>query len=164
MDRAATCRVAFDTGPTSRTITTPLPPWDISGRLELQCILSVTKADTDAGDTLDVRVQFLLADGLTWNTVARFPAILGSDTPSATAPETRVLTVSNIPLETTDVAYEPDGSAGGTVITADSVRNGPFPRKYRTSDGWQPSIRLQFAVTDADADGDFEGQVLLMAA
>jgi hypothetical protein len=48
------------------------------GQLEL--VLDVTNADTDAGDTLDVFVDCSI-DGVTWFNICHFTQVLGTDVP-----------------------------------------------------------------------------------
>ena len=84
---------------------------------------------------------------------------------TTTAPETRIMNLQNrIELDTPEESYEATGSLGGTEIAAGSVRQGPFPSKYRTSDGWQSNWRVTATVVDADSDGVWTGSLWLICA
>lgn len=132
--------------------------------------IELTAADTDAGDTLNIRFQESLNGGTTWNTRARSIQFLGTLSPSASAPETyRLVMAADPPLITTDAAYEPGGSAGATEILAEAVVNGPFARINRPAAGSPPGTtarnpahRINIAVVDADSDGNFAGTLRLL--
>ena len=146
--------------------TTVLAALDLSRCQSLRGELTITKADTDAGDILDVKVQSLCRDGITWNTRMRFPEILGTLTASAADPTTYILNLVNrVPLETTEESYEATESAGaGAEIAKGSVKNGPFPAKIRSSLGLLPGWRVVVDVTDAGTtNADFEGTLFLIA-
>lgn len=161
----AASRVAkytLDTGPGSQTLLVPIDV-DLSRGDEILIELELTKAQTDAGDTLDVRLQDCtsLTTAEVWNTRARFAQFIGTVTVSAAAPEVRRLALQAYgTLPDTEEAYEPSGSAGAAEIAAGTVLNGPFPGVRRLSAGGRKqSWRLKIDVVDADSDGDFEGRI-----
>ena len=146
--------ITFDTGTSS--VTTELDAIDLSGVQALILILNLTKADTGAGDILDIKFQET-GDRVTWNTRARFPNFIGTLSPSATAPETYRMTINTRQdLSVGEEAYEPDGSAGATALTADQVIHGPLLSPVRSSTGKATAHRVVFTVTNATA-ADFEG-------
>lgn len=155
-------RYDFDTGVS--TVTQQLDPIDLSGALSLVFDLKLTKADTDAGDILDVTFQET-TDRVTWNNRLRFPNFLGDLSPSAGAPETYKMTLScTRPLTVGEEAYEPTGSASATALAVDEVIHGPLLSPFRDSAGKQTAHRVVFTVTDAGAaNADFEGNLTIWA-
>jgi hypothetical protein len=74
---------------------------DISGYSRLAVLLSVTNADTDAGDTLDVYVDVSPDGGTTYLNAIHFAQVIGTDAASkafavldASAPGTSVIAVT----------------------------------------------------------------------
>lgn len=51
---------------------------DVSGYSRILCLLSVTNADTDAGDTLDVYVDVSPDGGDTWLNAVHFTQVIGT--------------------------------------------------------------------------------------
>ena len=149
----------FNTGAGAQTITQEIE-LDLSLCKCLLVELKVTKADTDAGDTLDVELQDT-TDRVAWHRRIRFTAVTGDLSPSATAPIYRRATINQvIDLAATEEVYTPDGSAGATALIAGTVINGPFPGKVASAGvGVLNSWRVSLTVVDADSDADFEGQV-----
>ena len=152
---------AIDTGAGGQTINTNFPVLDLAGYSQIRGTLSLTKALTEADDTLDVYLQSLAEDKITWNDRAHFGQITGADSPTATAPEVRFVNVQAcVALEATEEAYEATGSLGGSRLPAGSVRNGPFPDKLYQGGLWIPNWRVQIVVVDpTGANADFEGSV-----
>jgi hypothetical protein len=156
---------AFDLAAGATATSTIEVEGDLSYAQALLLELVVTKAEDDADDNLDVRFQDT-TDRVVWNTRGRFEAIVGNATVSATAPETRRLTITQAPiaLEATEEGYEPSGSAGGSQPSAGAVINGPFPGKFRDATGWRASWRFQLVKTDtAGDDAEFEGTLRVWA-
>jgi hypothetical protein len=151
---------SFDTGASGQTVTLTYDPIDLTGMRSIVGYLNVTKADTDAVDTLDGVFQFT-RDGSIWHSVAAWPQITGDMSPSSTAPEVRQFIAQNVPTELTGASYEPTGSTGATALIAGSVRNQPFPGKIYSGGLWISAMRVVLTVVDADADADFEGDVVL---
>ena len=156
------CRIgpfSIDGGVQTTNILFPLV--DLAGYDQIRGTLSVSKALTEADDTLDVYIQSLAQDGVTWNDRAHFGQVTGADTPAAATPEVRFVNIlARIPLEATEKAYESSGSVGGTRLAAGTVRNGPFPDKFYTGGLWTPNWRIQVVVVDpTGANADFEGSV-----
>lgn len=143
------------------TTTTNFDPVDFSGCKNISFRLELTTAATDAGDTLNTKVQCTWDKQTTWDDRARLPQYLGTATVSATAPETEELTVSrDAPLMGTEEVVEPSGSAGGTAASASTVRNGPFPPKQRNSTGLLANWRMVQTVVDAgSANAHFAGNL-----
>ena len=151
----------FDTGTSS--VTYELDPIDLSSALFCVITVILTKADTGAGDILDVSFQET-EDRVTWNRRARFPNLIGTLTASATAPEKYQQTISSKQdLTTSEESYEPDGSAGATALAADTVIHGPLRRPVRGSTGKLTAHRVVLTVTNATA-ADFEGVLTVHAA
>lgn len=154
--------ITFDTGAGGQTITTELPLLNLGRAETIALVLKVTKADTDANDTLDVYFDETF-DRVTWDNRGRFQQITGDMSPSATAPEVRKLVISSrIALDATEESYETSGSAGGSDLAAGTVRNGPFAPIFRNTAGIAASHRLRFVVADpTGSNADFEGSVTL---
>jgi hypothetical protein len=150
----------FDTGTSS--VTYELPPLDLSMARAVIVHITLTKADTGAGDILDVKFQDRV-DELTWNTRARMPLFLGTLSPSSTAPETYQQTiVGKHQLTTGEESHEPTGSAGATELAVDSVAHGPLKKFLRTSSGRKTAHRVVLVVTNGTA-ADFEGTIRVYA-
>lgn len=148
-------------------------PLDLSDAAELQCELSVTATDTDAGDTLDVYIQSTI-DGVTWDDRVHFTQLIGTLSASAGTPEALRATLQQFgAFSDTEEMSEPSGSAGGSRLTAGTVKNGGFPRPLRrgTVTGALPnqtqmpgaSWRVSYVMVDADADGVFTGTLSVYA-
>lgn len=142
-------------------------PHDLSRAKQLQLVLKVTTADTDAGDTLDVKIQSRNQAGV-WNTRYRFKAITGDLSPSANSPELLHGVLESFgPLRSDEESFEPSGSAGAsepTVIGDGVAINGPFPPLYRTAAGRQATWRAMFVVTDAGTQNASFAGTLYVAA
>lgn len=158
----------FVIGPVSidggvQTTNTLLDELDLAGCSQIRGTLSVTKALTEGDDLLDVYIQSLAEDGITWNDRAHFGQITGGDSPTVTAPEVRFVNITaRIAIEATEEAYESSGSLGGTRLPAGTVRNGPFPDKLYSGGLWVANWRIQVVVVDpTGANADFEGKVWL---
>jgi hypothetical protein len=153
----------LNTGVGTQTITETFDKFDLSRARAVIGKLTLTKADTDAGDLLDVYFEER-TNTLTWNQRARFEQVLGSGSPTATDPEERTIVVSaDVNLDTTEESYEDTGSLGGTALSAGTVRNGPFAGKLYSSGAPVATHRMRVVVTDADNDADFEGTVAFYA-
>lgn len=154
---------SVDTGAGSATTNVNLDAFDLSGASALILRGSMSKTDTDAGDTLAITLQSTF-DALTWTDRARLGNFTGDMSAAATTPEVLVAVVhQGDAIDSTEEAYEPSGSLGGSAIAAGSVLNGPFPGLLRTALGRQPSWRVNIVWTDADSDGDMEGTIEVYA-
>ena len=167
----------FTLGPGSSTSFVSLNPVDLSHARELLVEIKVTTADTDAIDTLDVRLQDCsditfaqLPTGTAgWNDRARAQAFTGDMSPTTAAPEYYRLSVQQlVDIAATEEAYEPSGSAGASALTAGSVLNGPFPGTLRGALGVKeatriPNWRIRYQVVDADNDASFIGTTTVWA-
>lgn len=152
---------AFDSGAGSQTILLTYPPLDLSWKRQILGVLTVTKADTDAADTFDAYLEFS-RDGSIWNQVAEWDQILGTASPSATAPEIRNIVVQQgIALDPNEEANEPTGSAGAASLVPGSVRQVSFPGKIYSGGAVISAMRVRLVVVDANSNGDFEGSVVL---
>lgn len=156
MPTRAVQTVTIDTGAGGQTLNYNLDQLDLSNADWMRLTLTLTKIDTDAGDTCDVYVQSRGKDG-NWMDRAHFPQVLGTGSP--TEIWTQVLQ-QGATLSSTEESMEPSGSSGGARLAAGEVLHGPFPGLYRDSTGWGPSWRVQVVVADSDNDGDFEGSVI----
>ena len=152
--------ITLDTGTSSQT--TELDAIDLSGAHYLKLDLKLTKADTGAGDLLNIHFQET-SDRVTWNDRMRSPDFAGTLSPSATAPETWQQTLSAIQtLTAAEASYEPTGSAGATALSKDKVHHGPLLPPVRSSSGLQSAHRVFFEVTSATA-ADYEGTLRVLA-
>lgn len=155
-------RYDLNTGAGAQTITQSFPTLDLSHAAAIKFVIRITKADADAGDTLNITFEDTWDAGVTWNERARSREFIGSESPSTTAPETQELTIQQlIPLAAVgEEALEPSGSGGGSALSATSVRNGPFPRTQRSTAGARLAAwRMKAVVVDANSNGDFEGVI-----
>lgn len=151
--------ITFD-GATDQT--NLLPPLDYSGFQSLRGELVVSAVADDDTDLLAVRVESLAQDGATWNTRMAFPLIAG-DASLSSGPEVRIMNVQNrVVIDSTEESYESTGSDGAAAVSPGSVRNGPFPPRYRTTAGLQPNWRVVWDVTDGSGDADFTATLNLM--
>lgn len=134
---------------TTASLTQELP-CDLSRYPEVLLALWLTTADTAAGDKLSVKLQCSY-DGIGWHDRAVFADLLGTLSPSATAPVYRELRLTQLkdPAQTAaEEAVTPSGSADGAALTAGTVLDGPFPGKRRDSTGRGASWRLVFTITN----------------
>jgi hypothetical protein len=140
------------------TTNVELPAMDLSQFDELELEIDVDTSATDAGDTLDVYLQSRGPAGI-WDDRIATAQILGT----ASDNEVRKYAVQQFgTFADSEEASEPQGSAGGSHLTAGSVKNGPFPPPYRSAGvGTLTAWRLQFVMVDADADGSFTGTVYI---
>jgi hypothetical protein len=154
----------INTGAGTQTITQDFDKFDLSYARAIVGKLTITNAATDAGDLLDVYLEER-TNTLTWNQRARFDQILGSMSPSGTAPEERTIVISaDVNLDTTEESYEDTGSTGGTSLSAGTVRNGPFAGKLYSSGAPVATHRARLEVTEAaSSDADFEGTLTFYA-
>lgn len=132
-----------------------LDPMSYSRAVSLVGEIIITSAATAAGDTLTVRLQET-PDGVQWDTRWCHTAQVGNSGASTTAPESeRVVLQCDVPLQTAERLYEPTGSAGGTDLSAGTVRNGPLLGRRRAATapggGLSASHRLQFVVAQTSA-------------
>lgn len=158
--------VPFSTGVDSgnQTIILSFGPLDFSWKQQLQAILKVTSGDTDAADTLDGVLQFTYDNQETWHAVGAFGQIIGTASPTPTAPEMRwIIVQQGIPLEATEEAQEPTGSLGATPLGAGTVRHATFPPKAYVNGRVVDSVRVVLTVVDADENAEFAGDVTLIA-
>lgn len=130
---------------------------DLSRAEALRLRLNLTAAATDAGDTLNIRLQEY--NGFVWNTRARFPQYLGTATVSASAPESYEMTIpAQESISNSDKGYEPSGSAGATEILAGQVIPGPFQSWWFNAAPAQAGqhlrqARYRFKIDVVDAGG-----------
>ena len=149
----------FDLATGSGTTTVNLPPLDLSSAQALMIELQLTTVDTDAADSLDVKLQDT-SDGTVWNTRCRFPLITGDQSPTEAM---RMVIQNHVMIASTEESYRNTGAALGVEIAAGAVVNGPFPPPVRNSDGRSTAWRLQFVRVDADSDADWVGTVTIWA-
>lgn len=154
----------FDTGTGTKTITQDLDKFDLSLAKALICRLFVTKADTDAGDILDVYIEER-SNIVSWDPRGRFAQVLGDLSPSVSAPEELKLVISaDVNLDTTEEAYEPSSPLGPALLLPGTVRNGPFAGKLYSGGLRVATHRVRLEVTEAStANADFEGNVTIEA-
>lgn len=154
--------IPFDTGVGTQNLNYEAGNLDISDADWLKATLNLTKADTDAGDTANIYVQARGPNGI-WNDIIAFTQVIGTLSPSSSAPEVLMANLMQAgTLSDDEEESEPSGSAGGSHITAGTVKNGPLPGMYHDSSGVRgASLRVRVEVTDADNDADFEGTIYL---
>jgi hypothetical protein len=155
------CKYDFTIAAGSGTTTVNLNPDSLGHARALTVEVSLTTIGTDAIDSLDFRLQEA-ADGQFQDRL-RLTAIAGNTSASSSAPRVyRGVILADATIQASEKVYEVSGSSG-TAITAGTTVNGPFVGMRRTSAGRQPSWRMQFVVTDADADASFIGTVTIWA-
>lgn len=107
-----------------------LPPLDLSraDQLYMEAYLTGNAADA-VGDTLNIYLQNRWQAGVWSDRVA-----LSQLTGDMLAGELRDAALSKFgSLSDTEEAAEPSGSTGGSHLTAGTVRNGPFPPRFRAA-------------------------------
>ena len=150
---------AFDTDDGGQTINQELDPLDLSRCDLIRVTVKLSKAITDTADTFDVYLQCRGPDGK-WEDRIHFSQLLGDLSPTVADPEILVATLQQFgTLGDDEEESEPSGSAGGSRLSAGSVRNGAFPGRYHDGTAPAASWRVQLVVVDADADADFEGTI-----
>ena len=153
----------------SATTTYEFDPIDLSWADGLTFRLNIATIGTDAGDTFNAYVQARRSDG-TWEDRAAFPQYLGT----ASDAEVYDMYLQKFgTLDTTEEGHEPQGSAGGARLTANTVQNGGFPGVYRgnvTGFSTNPatntagaSWRLQIVAVDANSNGFLTGTLYVYA-
>lgn len=162
---------AFDTsvgiGNGSGSLEVSLTEIDLSRAERIEMEVKLTKADVDAGDLLTIYLRGRFQAGV-WDDRIASHQFTGDMSPTTANPETRRYSVAQeTALTAAEEAAEPSGSTGASRLTAATVRNGPFPGKFRvkgaggsTSNAWQ----LYFDQTNAGTvNADFEGTVYIYA-
>jgi hypothetical protein len=153
-------RYTLDTGAGAQPLNRPLAKLDLSQADSITLRATITKAAEDAADTLNIRLQESWDGGVTWHTRIRLAEFTGDMSPSTSAPEVREGVAQQFgALADAEEALEPSGSAGGTDLSAGTVRNGHFAPAYRVGGVRAATHRLQVVVVDGDSDGDFEGTI-----
>lgn len=153
--------IPFDTGAGTQNLNYPLGKLALDGCDWIRATLELTKADTDAADTMDVFLQERGPVGV-WDDRIHFSQVIGTLSPSASVPETLKAALQQAgTLSDTEEQNEPSGSAGASHITAGTVVNGPFPGSFydATTRQRDASWRIRIEVVDSDNDADFEGNV-----
>lgn len=102
-----------------------------TGIQSLVFMLDVTNADTDAGDTLNVRIQESPDAGTTWNDIVSFAQIIGTDS-----------AVKSIAKINCNVSPETELGAPSEALGAGNVLQGPVC----------PYIRAKWTIADAGTD------------
>ena len=152
-------RSTFSFGPDGETVNDECNSIDFSLFESLLWEVVFTTMNTDAGDTLNIRLQST-SDRVQWHTRARMIEFLGTGDPDATGPEYYRMTVRQLGETSADEeGYEPSGSESATDVSAGMVRNGPFPGKYRSVEfGLQPNWRIRSVLVDANSNASFIGE------
>lgn len=154
--------IAFAVGPGDGTTYLTPPVMDLSWRKQVTLRIVLTTAEAAADDHLRVQLESTI-DGTFWNARARSIDIEGDFDVSASAPRIWRLNVQNqIPLESTEEAYEETGSDDAPALADGSVRNGPFPGKVFVDGAWIANWRIALIVDDDDNDASFAGTVQLL--
>lgn len=150
--------VPFDTGVGTQNLVYELGKLDLSAADWLKVIFNITKADTDAGDTLNAYLQARDRNGI-WRDIIAFTQVIGTLSPSGSAPEVlEANLMQGGTLSDDEEESETYGSAGASHLTAGTVRNGPLPGMYHGSDGVRgASLRIRLESVDSDNDADYEG-------
>lgn len=152
-------KIVINTGAGSQTVNYNFDELDLSRADGLRFVLEVTGIATDVADTFDVYVQSRNLDG-SWNDRVAFAQLTG-DMANAEIRDAHLQQFGS--LSDTEEMSEPSGSAGGSRLTAGTVKNGIFPGIYRDSTGPGPAWRCQVVVVDADSDGDLEANLWVYA-
>lgn len=157
-------RMTFDTGPGATTTTlTPGLPVDLSCRDQMRVRITVTKAVTDAADTLNGVVQFT-DDGTFWDTVGAFPELTGDMDASASAPLVRELVITaREHLDAPEESSTPTSSNDAASFPKGAVKNRPMPGRAFSEGQWIDTLRVVLTTQDVDGDGDMEGWVEIFA-
>ena len=108
----------------------------------LAFLLNVSAAATDAGDTLDVKIQHSPDQGTTWDDIAHFSQVLGNGG-----------AVKEMAFISLDASPEDELRVPSTALSAGSVMQGPV----------FPYIRAVGVIVDADGDGGFTYSVTMQA-
>lgn len=137
---------------TAGTVNTLLDPLDLSHAKAVTLVLRMSTAATDAGDTLDVKLQTTFDDptsaGAVWDT--RIYPLQVTGITDVTNTYTQVFNLSqDVDLTTAERGYVATGSTGGAELTPGTVRDGMFPPRYRNAQGPQANWRLQTVTVDA---------------
>lgn len=103
-------------------------------RVAFGILLKITNKATDAADTLDVYIDFLGPDGVTWINAVHFTQAKGNE---ADAESQYVQLIPNT------------GSTAPTVVTGDAASGVVRPEVTGSQ------IRARYAIVDADANGTF---------
>lgn len=155
----------FSIGGANGDTLVPLPPLDLSHASTLELVATLTQIGTDAADTLDIELQELLEDGVTWDTRIHLGQILGNASASATAPLSRKGTSrADTLIDQANRAFTPTGSSDGADLVTATVRDGPFPAKLRTAAGWVSGWRFRLTIGgDVNTNSVFVGELWLRA-
>ena len=89
--------------------------------------LKVTAAATEVDDTLDVFIQRLLADGVTWDSFARFHQVLGNGGGKVYAMDWSAGADNNVSL----LADQEVSTLGSVVLSAEAVKDVPIGAQIR---------------------------------
>lgn len=140
------------------TTNVELDALDLSRFDALELEINVATAATDTADTLNVYLQSRGPSGI-WEDRIATAQFLGDQSDA----EVRRYVLQQFgTLADSEEASEPVGSAGGSHLTAGTVKNGAFPGPYRTKGAGGSTAtawRLQFVTVDADEDSAFTGTV-----
>ena len=148
---------------------------DLSHAKVVEALLSITSAATVVGSTLDVKLQLGVyqdaAGNTVWDTRGRFDLVPGNTAATVASPYMQGLNISqDVDLQTTERAYRPTGSNGGTELNSGTVRDGNFLPFFRARDGLATAgmaqglqrginARMQLVVVDAAASGAWTGRL-----
>ena len=161
--------ISFDTGAGTQTITQNLPTYlDLSSCTSILLQAVCTKADTDAGDLLDIFLDSRDKGGF-WRervhmgVLSASATFIGSSSPTTTDPEIRDAYLQQYgTLTDSEESDEVSGSAGASSLAVGVVRNGGFPGQYQSAGVGGPSWRVRFVVTESGtSNADFEGTLYI---
>lgn len=154
----------LDTGANNgdETITLNLDPHDLSRAKWLDITVTMTTLDAASDDLCDIFLDETF-DGTNWDERWHSHQFTGAMSPTEIR-RYRIL-ADDIP-DATDLAYETTGSAGGSSLSAGTVRPGPFaPKLQATSAPWtlQTTHRVRIVIDDDDSDARFAGNLRITA-
>src|SRR5438132_5977842 len=154
----------LNVGPGNTTTVLTCDALDISRCQAVTLEMVLTTCATDAADKLDVRFQETRDSQPTpavWDTRGYFTQVSGNQSASASAPYADQMTISqDVPLPSSSRNARPTGSAGGTELTAGTVRDGPFQGRLRSTLGPVPSHRLIAVISgDVNSNSLFVGSI-----
>lgn len=154
----------LDTGANNgdETITIELDPLDLARVKWLDIVVTMTTLDAAGDDTCDFFFEET-HDGTNWDQRWHSHQFTGAMSPTEIR---RYRIYADYVPDATDLSYETTGSAGGSDLTAGTVRPGPFAGKLHATSApytLQTTHRVRIVIDDDDSDARFAGNLLITA-